>query len=177
MTDGAALYVPLPDWSASTEHVPEPISVIVVPFGPVEVHTAGVVVVNVTVKPDDAVALTTNGGVFAGRFARLANVMVWFSLFTAKLCVTDGAALYTLLPAWSALIVHVPVSIRCTMLPLTMLHTSGVVVENVTVSEEDAVALTPKSGSVTVFAPSGPKLIVWVSLVTVKLLLTDGAAL
>src|SRR5262249_30614419 len=113
-------------------------------------------------RPELAVALTANGGLVATLLPSAANEIVWFSLLTVKLCVTDGAALYTLLPAWSALIVHVPVSTRWTVPPLVTVHTSGVVDENVTgVRPELAVAVNgPKSGSVTVFAGSAPKLIV-----------------
>ena len=42
--------------------MPAATSVIVVPFVPPAVHTAGVVVVNVTARPDDAVAPTVTGG-------------------------------------------------------------------------------------------------------------------
>ncbi len=50
-----------PAWSASTVHVPAETSVIVAPFVPPAVQTSGVVVVNVTVSPDDAVATAVTG--------------------------------------------------------------------------------------------------------------------
>jgi hypothetical protein len=53
--------VVLPAWSALTEHVPAASSVMTEPFVPPEVQTAGVVVVNVTVRPEDAVAFTVIG--------------------------------------------------------------------------------------------------------------------
>ena len=51
-------YTESPGCSARTVHLPASSSVIVVPS---TVHTVGVVVVNVTGSPDDAVALTTTG--------------------------------------------------------------------------------------------------------------------
>ena len=51
-----------PDCVALTEHVPTAISLIVAPFLPEDVHTNGVVDVKLTTRPEDAVAVTVNGG-------------------------------------------------------------------------------------------------------------------
>jgi hypothetical protein len=42
-------------------HVPVATNVIVAPFVPPEVHTAGVVVTNITARPEEAVAATLIG--------------------------------------------------------------------------------------------------------------------
>ncbi len=55
------MYVLLPAWSAWTVHVPAVRRVIVAPFVPPDVQTVGVVVLNVTVSPDVAVADTVTG--------------------------------------------------------------------------------------------------------------------
>ena len=65
----------------------------VVPLVPPEVHTAGVVVVKLTVRPDEAVAVTANGDCASVCRPGVAKVMVWFVLLTAKLRVTGFAAL------------------------------------------------------------------------------------
>src|SRR5436190_2075035 len=80
------------------------------------------------------------------------------------------------LPAWSALIVHVPVATNVTVVPLTV-HFVGVVVEKVTSRPEVDDALTLNGASASVLLDNAPNVIVWSSLVTVKLWLTVGAAL
>ena len=60
-TDGATLKVALPAWSAWMVHMPAATRVMVVPLVPPVVHTNGVADVNVTVRPDVAVAETVNG--------------------------------------------------------------------------------------------------------------------
>src|SRR5436190_24156962 len=114
------------------------------PFVPLDVHTSGVVVVNVTVRLELAVALTVTGDCAIVLLARLPNVIVWFNfalLWTAKLCVADGAALYVASPAWSALTVQVPGPPKLTSLAPLTVQTCGVVVVNVTVRPEVAVAV------------------------------------
>ncbi len=61
VTGGAVLNAPSPAWSASTVQVPAPTMLIVAPLAPPDVHTVGVVVVNVTASNDDAVAATVIG--------------------------------------------------------------------------------------------------------------------
>ena len=62
------------------------------PFAPPAVHTAGVVVVNTTASPDDAVAATVSGDSARVAAGRVANVIVWSARTTVKLCATGGAA-------------------------------------------------------------------------------------
>ncbi len=90
---GAGLYVASPSWSACTVQVPAETRVIVCPFVPPAVQTEGVVVENVIVKPDEAVATTVTGDWAMDRFASALKVMVWFSLMTLKLRVLVGAGL------------------------------------------------------------------------------------
>jgi hypothetical protein len=52
---GAARYVALPAWSAVMVHAPGAVKVTVLP--PVTLHVPCVAVLNVTVRPDEAVAL------------------------------------------------------------------------------------------------------------------------
>ena len=53
---------------------------------PPEVHTSGVVVENVTVNPDDAVAVTANGACPNVLPVSALKVMVWSPFATVKLC-------------------------------------------------------------------------------------------
>ena len=85
--------MPFPAWSAFTVHVPAPTSVIVRPLVPLDVHTDGVVVENVTARPEDAVALTVNGDCVVVLVASVPNVIVWFAFDTVNDRVTLGAGL------------------------------------------------------------------------------------
>ena len=67
----------LPAWLATTVQVPAATRVIVAPFVPPEVHTEGVVVVKLTVNPDEAVALTVTGDWARVLLDSDANVIVW----------------------------------------------------------------------------------------------------
>ena len=64
----------------------------VLPFVPPAVHTAAVVVVNDTARPDVAVAPTVTS-VPGGASARAPKLIVWPVLVTVKLCPTAGAML------------------------------------------------------------------------------------
>ena len=75
----------LPVWWATTVQVPLARSVIVAPFVPPELHTASVVVVNVTDRPEDAVALTVTGDWFTFKFARGLKLMVCVPLWIVTL--------------------------------------------------------------------------------------------
>ena len=110
VTDGAVLKVVLPACAATTVHVPVLSSVMVVPLVPPVVHTVGVVVVNVTGSPDDAVADRHRRLRSSVRFAKAANVMVWFvfTIVTVTDCCTCGAAAKVVLPAWLASTLQVP---------------------------------------------------------------------
>ena len=66
----------LPAWSACTVHTPTVCGEIVAPFVPAAVQTVGVVVVNVTANPDDAVADTFSAGWLNIRSGSGPNVIV-----------------------------------------------------------------------------------------------------
>src|SRR2546428_839540 len=77
-TSGAALYVAFPPCEAVTVQLPAPVIVIVAPLVPPLVQLP--VAPKLTVSPDEAVALTTNGGSPKVLPASAANVMVWVYL-------------------------------------------------------------------------------------------------
>jgi hypothetical protein len=66
-------------------HVPAFSSLIVAPLVPLEVHTEVVVAVKVTVKPEEAVALTVKGDCASVLFASAPKAIVWEALVTVKL--------------------------------------------------------------------------------------------
>ena len=82
--------------------MPALIRVIVAPLTPPEVHTAAVLVLKVTVNPDEAVALMVTGDCAKVLFSSGPKVIVWDTFDTRKLRVTVLAALKTLLPGWLA---------------------------------------------------------------------------
>ena len=63
-----------------------------------------------------------------------------------------------------------------TVLPLTV-QVAGVWLEKVTISADEAVALTAKSASPNVLVPSAPNVIVWLALLIVNDCSTSGAGL
>src|SRR6266508_3676909 len=135
--------------------LPAPISVMVFPD---TLHWP--LAMNVTGKPDEAVALTLNGGAPTVLFGSAAKLIVWFclaGLLTAKLRATSGAALYVALPAWCAVIVQLPAPVSVTIVPLTLHFPLAV---NVTGKPDEVLALTLKAGSPTVLSGSAAKLIV-----------------
>ncbi len=75
-TDGAAVKDALPAWSACTVQVPTANRLIIEPFVPDEPQIVGVVTVNVTARPDDAVALAVAGPLPSSLLAIGANVIV-----------------------------------------------------------------------------------------------------
>ena len=83
-------------------------------------------------------------------------------------CDTGVAAAKVALPGCVALIEQVPVATKVTVFPATV-HVVGVFEEKATGSPEDAVAETVKGGADRTWLGSGPKVIVWASLVTWKL--------
>ncbi len=170
---GAALYVPLPAWSASIVQLPACRSVI----NPVLVtEHAAEAVEYATASPDDAVAAVAGAGWSNRTPASAGNVMVWLAAVTVKPCATWGAAFQLALPAWSASIVQVPAATMWTVVPDTV-QTGAVAEVKVTARPEEAVALMPKSGSPRALSARVPKAIVWLPLATVKPWVTWGAAL
>ena len=83
----------LPAWLAWTVHVPVVRKVIVAVLMAPEVHTKGVVVVKVTVSPDEAVARTVTGDCARVLLASVPKMIVWLALDTVKLWLTGVAAL------------------------------------------------------------------------------------
>ena len=140
-------------------------------------HTAGVVVVNETGSPDDAVAVTVNGDCNALRAASEPNEMLCGARVTLKLRTTDAAALNVSSPAWSAWTVHVPTAISVIVAPFAppAVHTAGVVVVNVTASSEVDVAVTVTGDCVSDLSASVPNVIVCELFDTPKLCDTSGA--
>ena len=156
-------------------HVPVVIPVTCLPF---TVHISGVVLVNVTARPDvDSAVTVVFSPIEIVSALRLIAPMLWFPLPTVMLWVAFGAALKPALPAWLAAIVHVPAVMPVAVLPLT-LQTRVVVLVKVTGKPEVAVALTVVVPPTTRVA--GLKLIVsmlWSSLPTVMFRITCAAAL
>ena len=83
----------LPAWLACTVQVPVLTKMIVAPFVPPEVQTKGVVVLKLTARPDDAVALTVTGDCASVLLVSATKVTVWLAFDTLKLRLTNGAAL------------------------------------------------------------------------------------
>src|SRR6266404_854529 len=84
---------------------------------------------------------------------------------------TSGAGLKVLFPPCFAVIVHVPILVRWTVLPLTVQLPAAT---KFTGRPELAVAITAKSGSLKSLSGSGLKVIVWLALILVRLKVTDG---
>ena len=82
----------LPAWLATTEHEPVASSVILAPRVPPDVHTADVVVVKDTARPDEAVALTVRGESARVLAPGLMNVIVWAARETVNVTVFWAAA-------------------------------------------------------------------------------------
>ena len=80
-----------PACSAWTVHVPAPSNVIVAPLVPPAVHTAGVVVLNVTANPELAAAVADTGDCNVVWFAIALNVIDCVTCDTVKLRSTGGA--------------------------------------------------------------------------------------
>ncbi len=82
------------------------------------------------------------------------------ALAMSKLWKTDGAGLYDASPAWSAMIVQPPAARIVTVVP-EIEQVLGVVEVKLTVSPDEAVALTSKSASPKVLSARTGKSIVW----------------
>jgi hypothetical protein len=141
---GARAYRLSPGWSARTVQEPGATSVIVAPFGPPAVQTAGVEVVTVTGRFDDAVADTVTGDWTIVSLEIAASVTVWVAKVTVKGRGRSGAALYVASPPCDATIVQVPAVRSVTVDPRgpLVVHTGGVLEAKVTGRFDDAVADT-----------------------------------
>ncbi len=102
---GAGFQVALPAWFAVMVQVPVVRSVTLVPE---TVHTAAVVELKLTARPEEAVAPMVTGESARVLLARAPKVMVWSPLLMVKVRLTWGAAFQVALPAWSASIGSCP---------------------------------------------------------------------
>ena len=89
-TRAAALKLASPTWSAAMVHCPAPFTVTVVPE---MVQMPGVNELNVTPRPEVALADIANGAAPASRFDKASKVMLCPFNDTENDCVTGGAAL------------------------------------------------------------------------------------
>ena len=86
----------MPTCAAVIVQTPLPIRVTV---DPLTSQTEGVLVVNVTVSPDDAAAFKVTGDWARLLLANPPKVIDWPAFDTMKLCVTVAAGLYVAFPA------------------------------------------------------------------------------
>lgn len=107
---------------------------------PLTVHTLAVLDVNVTGRPDVAVATKAPGAVPRAWLPGEIKEMVWVPTVTKKVLDTVAAAKKLALPAWLALTVQLPTPTSVKVVPLTV-QTLAVVDANVTASPELALAL------------------------------------
>ena len=156
-------------------HVPVPTSVTVLPTTE---HTEAELLMKVIDKPDEAVALSPIVELNSVVFAIGLNVMTWLALVTVNERLTLGAGLNSALPVCVAVMVQVPVPMSTTVLPVTE-HTDAVVLVNVTVNPDDAVALRPNEELSSVVFEIGLNVMVWSSMpmMTVNVRDTDSAGL
>ena len=177
-TDAAGAYTVSPGWLACTLHVPAATSAMSEPSAPLDVHTAGVVVVNVTGNPDDAVALTVNGDCDASRVASVPKVMLCGARVTLKLRTTGAAALNVASPAWSASTVHVPTATSAIVAPFAppAVQIAGVVVVKVTGSNDVEIAVTVTGDCATDLSANVPNVMACELFEMMKLCETCGAA-
>ena len=104
--------------------------------------------------------------------------MVSVLVVTVKLCDTSVAAVNSVLPAWLAVMVHVPVLITVTVVPDTV-HTLVVADAKVTVSADDAVADTVKGETPYTRSANAPNVMVcddWFTANTASAEVTDETA-
>ena len=144
--------MPLPAWLALIEQPPVPVSVTVVPAS-VQAPLA----LNVTGRPDDAVAPILKGGSPMRLFGSVPKLIVWLALRMVKGCGSAGAGLNAALPAWLAVTVQIPAAVTVTVLLVSVQLPLAL---NVTGRPDEAVALTVKGGSPYCLLPNGPNVIV-----------------
>jgi len=162
----------LPAWAAVMVQVPTASRVTVEPE---TVQNEAFAEVKLTGRPDDAVALTTNGAAPMFWSGSAANVMDCVAIAMAKLCETAVAAVYPPLPAWVAAIPQVPTASRVTVLPETE-QIDGVVEAKLTGRPEEAVAFKLIGAALKVTGGSAGNVMLCASPLTVKLCCTWEAA-
>ena len=112
----------MPAWFAVIEQTPTATSVT---EAPLTVHTGAVVLLNVTAKPEVAVAVKATGLAPKAVSGGCVKPMLWIPCNTWNVAVTAAAAAKLPLPAWFAVIEQVPTATSDTDDPLTA-HTRGV---------------------------------------------------
>jgi hypothetical protein len=126
---------------------------------PETVQTGVVVEAKLTVRPEDAVAVTVNGAPPKVTPLRGPNVIVCVPAETVKPCVTGRAAAKFALPAWLAVIEQAPTATMVTVEPDTV-QTAVVVDVKETARPEDAVAVIPNGAVPNAILLRGPNVIV-----------------
>jgi energy-converting hydrogenase Eha subunit G len=137
LTGVAAAQLALPDWEALMVQVPAATRVTVVPD---RVQADGVAEANVTVRPEEALALTANGDEPKCWLDKGPKAMVWAPGVTWKVWLTGVAADQLALPGWLAWMVQAPAAAIVTVVPDTV--QVGVVAAKATAKPELAVAVT-----------------------------------
>src|SRR5262249_30881246 len=122
-TDGAGLKLAFPAWSACTVQTPAPTSVIEAGLGPLPVHTDGVVVEKLTVRPELAVALTVIGVCSIVLLVMAPNVIVWFCFTTGRLTVTVSSLVVDAAFGFAAASCATPAAIDAMTVPLPVTDT------------------------------------------------------
>ena len=171
-TIGAAEKVTLPTCLASIVQLPADTSVSAVPL---TVHTAGVVDVRLTSRPDVAVAAKAGGAVPKVWLAGAVKLMVCSAWLTAKLRETAVAAAKLALPGWLASTVQVPAATSVNVVPLTV-HTVGVVEPKTTTRPEVELAVRAVGADPSVCAPGELNEMSCPAAATLKVCTTGAAA-
>jgi hypothetical protein len=139
-------------------------------------QTAGVVEAKLTARWELASAAITNGAppkIWSGMRSK---VIVWVpNVTTVMLRITFEAAAYRELPAWLAVIEHVPAASRVSAEPLTV-QMAAVVDEKLTARPELAVAVSARGAEGSVTRAGAENVIVCGSSMTLKLWTTGVAA-
>lgn len=136
VTTGAAATLALPGWLAFSVQVPAATRPSALPL---TVHTAGVLELSVTGRPELAVADSTAAGVPRVWVPGAVKLMVCAAGAMVNEFSTALAAAKLALPGWLAATVQVPAASRFTAAPLTM-QTAGVELAKATGKPELAVA-------------------------------------
>ena len=100
----------LPAWLALIEQLLAPVSVTVLP-----VSVQAPLALNVTGKPDDAVALMLKGGLPKRLFGNAPKLITWLALRIVNGRDSAGAGLYAASPAWLAITVQIPAAVIVTV--------------------------------------------------------------
>ena len=142
---------------------------------PLTVQTLDVVEVNVTGRPELALATSVGGAVPSVWLPGETKVMVCDPGATLNERTTGVAAAKTALPAWPASTVQVPAASSASVLPLTV-QTLFVVEVKDTAKPEVEVADSNAGVTPRVWFPGELKVMVWVAFTTAKLFVTEVAA-